>query len=202
MASWTVDRSRPALVRWAGWETTTARLQRDGWQIAAEHGWETDGRVRLFMKHRELDVEMWAQTVGGFHIMHRSPYIEDRVYENRMGDEYERYSTIFEVHHICCNFKIVTTPLESMDYERVNAKLGLEAVEVKSLDDFKLFGPPLVDTQEIIVEPDTVAALMDKIHAMQSTELEAIRDRNRRREHGEAVPFANYHAQIISLPRR
>lgn len=153
------------------------------------------------MKHRELDIEMWAQTIDGYHVMNRSPYLEDRRYQMPGGD-HERYSAVFDVHRICCHFKIATIPLDSMSYERINAKLGLEGVEVKSLDDFKLFGPPLVDTQEIIVEPDTVAALMDKIRAMQSPELEAIRDRNRRREHGEAVPFANYHAQIISLPRR
>ena len=49
--------------------------------------------------------------------------------------------------------------------------------------------------QDIIVEPETVMGLLEKIRAMQQPELEAIHRRNKAREAGQQV----LHGRIIAL---
>jgi hypothetical protein len=73
--------------------------------------------------------------------------------------------------------------------------------ERKSVDDFGIFATPLARTEEIIVEPETVMQLLEKIKAMQSPEQAAIRERNRSRERrmGEPIQRQQFHAQILSI---
>jgi hypothetical protein len=72
---------------------------------------------------------------------------------------------------------------------------------VERIDDLKIFTTPLIRTEELIVEPSTVAAMLEKIREMQVPEQERIRQRERLREAREAMeaPRQTFHAQIISI---
>jgi hypothetical protein len=63
-----------------------------------------------------------------------------------------------------------------------------------------IFAVPLVRTEEIIVEPQDVAAMLEQIRRMQSPEMTEIRQRERQRERQhEAGPREVFHAQILSF---
>jgi hypothetical protein len=59
-----------------------------------------------------------------------------------------------------------------------------------------IFASPLVRTEEIIVEPQSVAECLEHIRRLQAPELAEIRKRNR--EDG-AVQQRKFHAQILSI---
>lgn len=77
-----------------------------------------------------------------------------------------------------------------------------------SMRQFSLADLYPVETQEIIVEPKTVASLLEEIKKLQAPELAAIRERNRRRDptrHLQDQPVPEWReevsAQIITLRR-
>jgi hypothetical protein len=89
-------------------------------------------------------------------------------------------------------------------FEPIDAKPQMVRMTRKSIDDFQIVATPLARTQEIIVEPATVAEMLEKIKAMQVPEQAAIRARNRLRESRESYdidssPRQIFHAQIISI---
>lgn len=47
--------SRPFPVEWAGWESTTTRLQYGGWQIATQQNY-VDQTYRFVLRHAQLDL--------------------------------------------------------------------------------------------------------------------------------------------------
>lgn len=71
----------------------------------------------------------------------------------------------------------------------------VKADAAKQLSDFAVFAPM---AEEIIVEPATVAGLLDQIKQLQAPELAAIRERNRRAD-SRNFTAQRFHAQIVSL---
>lgn len=179
-------------VRFAGWESTTGRLQQAGWQLAVEHSWNND-RVRLAMRYRDGGMRMIAEAQH-----YTRPMTKDALsFYNGM----ERDSLpIFEVIHVAQDIHIARVQLDSFDFHAIDARPQLHTVtDFKSMDAFEIFAAPLVRTEEIIVEPASVASLMEQIKQLQAPELAAIRERQRRADRGDPMQQTKYHAQIISL---
>ena len=57
------------------------------------------------------------------------------------------------------------------------------------------------NSEEIIVAPETVADLFERIKKLQSPELAAIRERNRTREYQQGQRQEQVVAQVITLAR-
>lgn len=192
----------PCRVTFAGWQSTTPRLQQAGWQLAAEHCWDRD-QVRLVMNHEGLRMQMYAESdwrplaQGPFGSRDQHMYAAASARDD--ADLNDRRYPSFHVVHVANQLHIKVFDVESFGFEAIDARTSFIESESKSMDDFKIWMAPLVKTEEIIVEPDTVADLMAKIRQMQQPELQAIRERNRRMERGEAMDPTRYHAQIISL---
>lgn len=187
--------SRPATVWWAGFRSDTLRLQQEGWEIAAEEDVHY-GRIRLMLRHREM--KLYALTN------------ETRYEYQRMHDERDaplEFHVVMAAPNIQVR-QLATDGLAAFDnFRQIDAKPQLCTETVKNIEDFKIFATPLVRTEELIVEPETVAAMLEKIRTMQAPEQARIRAKNRLAESGlgrgyDEQPRQTFHAQIISIADR
>lgn len=181
--------SRPAEVWWAGFRSDTYRLQQEGWEIAADEDVQY-GRIRLILRHR--DMRLYA-------ICNELSYEYQRMHNVEGGPP-----LVFRVQCAAPEINIRFIPSVGMmqwdQYRQIDAQPQvMQQEQIKSLDDFKIFATPLTRTEELIVEPETVAAMLEKIRQMQAPEQQRIRKDASRRSGADAQPRQTFHAQIISL---
>lgn len=188
--------SEPAVVWWSGFRSDTFRLQQEGWEIAAEED-VAYGRIRLLLRHQNLRLYALTDEVMFEHRrprqLHEAPRLEFHVVMAAPRIEVQRMASVGR-----CEFE---------NFRQIDAQPQMVETEIKSLDDFKIFATPLVRTEEIIVEPQTVSAMLDRIREMQAPEQAALREKQRlaaRRDglDAGAVPQQRFHAQIISIAER
>lgn len=182
--------SEPAEVWWAGFRSDTYRLQQQGWQIAAEEDVMRD-RIQLLLKHRVM--KLYALT-------------DASEYRFR-AQQHERQQPVFQVVMAAPHFQVQQCNVDFAAFREIDAKPQvLHAPEIRSIEDFRIFATPLVRTEEIIVEPQTVSAMLEQIRRMQAPEQVRIRAQQRleRRDHCDvdAGPQQRVHAQIISIADR
>ena len=182
--------SEPAEVWWAGFRSDTYRLQQQGWEIAAHEDVMYD-RIRLLLRHRDMRLHALTNEVS---------------YQFREMHETRRRPLEFHVVMAAPKFQIQNIgPVDFAAFRQIDAQPQFAEIQVKSLDDFKIFATPLARTEEIIVEPQTVAAMLERIREMQAPEQARLRAKQRQEASrsglavGDAVPRQKFHAQIISL---
>jgi hypothetical protein len=174
--------SRPHRVFFAGFESTTTRLQQAGWRLAAEENAYQE-RLTLVMKHWDLGLYMLADTL-------RVDFYAAR----RRGEP-----LAFHIRYVAEKLQAVRcTDVDFADFHAIDARPAFRLEEPKSIEDYRIFAAPLVRTEEIIVEPQSVAHCLDIIRKLQAPDLAAIRKRNAAREN-EAVNQTKFHAQIMTL---
>lgn len=88
-------------------------------------------------------------------------------------------------------------PNALVSYRRADMEPELVRFRDVPLTETNLFRPWSPAAEEIIIKPESVAELMDRIKQLNEPELAAIRQRNRAREH--AAPKEIIHAQVIAL---
>lgn len=180
--------SRPCRVLFAGWETTTTRLQASGWELAA-HQDPHCMRIGLVMRYAPARLHMLCESQG-FDFFRfadpRSDHIDPPTFVVKQAFSEGTF-----------NFND-----DLRQYRQIDAATQYCNRVRKSIEDFNLFSTPLTRTEEIIVKPEDVADLLERIKKLQEPELNALRARNRLRDlrgSTEAIPAQNFHAQIISL---
>lgn len=163
--------SMPVGVQWAGWTSDTWTLQNAGWRLTARQSpW--DYGIQLAMHHPEHRV--YGQTE--FVTMDR----------HRLTDmEYFRGRNLLT--RIATDFVIHTHNYRSADnvFSRIDARPTFEKHE--NMSQWKLFSEWEPETEDMIVDPNSVPELMDRILELQVPAQKAIRHKRRR------------HARIISL---
>jgi hypothetical protein len=176
--------SLPHEVWWGGFKSTTIQLQQAGWSISAEQDLHRD---RIALAFRHSDYHMYGLT---------GPTSVD-FYRYQRTDR----PLVFQVRYMA-------TEMTCQVYADLSTFSPIDArpqmIEVKDIEDFKIFATPLARTEEIIVEPATVMEMLEKIKAMQSPEQVAIRERNNARDrcgdlYKEPGPRQQFHAQILSF---
>jgi hypothetical protein len=112
---------------------------------------------------------------------------------------------VFHVQHCASNITVQLME-SSFDFKPIDAKPAFVETTRKSIEDFALFAPLQARTEEILVEPKSVAECLDLIKRLQVPELAAIRKRNEQRrrdqgsmDYGSTAPLTKLHAQIVSL---
>jgi hypothetical protein len=184
--------SQPARVWWAGFQSDTLRLQREGWELAAEEDVEY-GRIRLMLRHREM--RLYALT-------------NETAFDYYRQHEHGARPLEFYVVQASPNFQVremAAVPTYFAKFQQIDAQPQVqEEWHVRSIEDFKIFATPLVRTEELIVEPETVAAMLEKIRKMQAPEQARIRAKERLAAAREHMPIGIYprqtfHAQILSI---
>jgi hypothetical protein len=105
---------------------------------------------------------------------------------------------VFHIRYAASDI-VIQTMESSFNFQAVDASPQFVSDKRRSIEDFGIFATPLARTEEIIVEPETVMGLLEKIKAMQAPELAAIREKNRRRDQHQPMERQQFHAQILSL---
>ncbi len=180
--------SRPHPVHWAGFRSDTRTLQQAGWEFSASQRYETDS-VGLVMRHG----------VMGIHAV-------TNVVPNMMYDLHPQALQQFHINYLTdrsIEFHYTNMPDWLPSCEPVD--MQPQIVEVKSIEDMHLFAGCLARTNEIIVDPDDISAMMDRILDLQKPGVQEHYEkvlREGRDAHSvvrRAGPRQQFHAQIISL---
>jgi hypothetical protein len=176
----------PCRVLFAGWESDTYSLGRAGWKIALEehpnhHSFTRE--FRMILNYPEADLHAVATAHA------------------RDADDYRRHpnapTPIFQVRQMFSRamVRFIEPVLVSPQWvNTVPHMMEMSEIEWKQQPLFQQVNTPVAE--ELIVEPATVAELLDQIRHMQAPEQAAIRARQRR---NADVP--QMHASIISFPR-
>lgn len=175
--------SRPTEVWWAGFRSTTIQLQQSGWKLAVDED-VRDGRLRLLMHHQHMRLYALSADCRFDYFM-----------------RHEAAPVVFEVQHAAHDFQIMRSTIQFSGFRQIDAEPQITTEPIRSIEDLKIFATPLVRTEELIVEPANVAAMLERIREMQVPEQERIRQKERLRQAREAMegPRQTFHAQIISI---
>jgi hypothetical protein len=188
-------KSVPHDVMWGGWRSTTIHLQQAGWLLAAEED-QCFESVRLALRHDKFGLRGLSQRLP-YKYFRRSPL--ERPERLTFVIEFMASAIVAKYHSFDPPNFSAFHPIDATP-QLVRAREGEE-----NMDDFNIFAVPLARTEEIIVDPNDVMAMLDRIKAVQSPEQAAIRERNRQRardaEHWEPQPQQVFHAQILSFAR-
>lgn len=179
--------SEPCEVFWAGFRSDTYRLQQAGWEIAAEES-PYDRRARLMLRH------------GGMKLYAVSEFSQYDYY----GDVYGRtMPPVFHVIQVANRIEVIQMTGLISGFRQIDAAPQVTSEAPKSVEDLGIFATPMVRTEEIIVEPADVSAMLEQIRKMQSPEQKEIRARERSRERtADPVDRQVFHAQILSFSGR
>lgn len=178
--------SDPAEVIFAGFVSDTRRLQQAGWRLSMNQ--DVYGRlIQLAMHHPGAGLYMVADAMD-------FEFMRPRQYSHVHGG-FEPPPR-FVIRH--CSSKIVCQVMANFaNFRPVDAEPQYVEVQHKNIEDFNIFASSLVRTEEIIVEPQSVAECLELIRKMQAPDLAEVRKRNARRD--QPIEQQNFHAQIISL---
>jgi len=169
--------SRAHKIYWDGWETTTVRLQSQGWDLTADQSRIWEGRILLGMRSPCGYLKMIAEGTELRHPDNCSLKYEFAVRQISTADQPKRYTTM--------EMTTLTSVFEPIDCYP-------QTIETKSIDDLLVFAP-IKKPQELIIDPPSVQQLLDQIRNMQSSTQADIRKRNK--PVGEKI----FHAQILSF---
>ena len=183
--------SKPMPVHWAGFESTTYRLQQAGWEFSAEQDYASL-RTRLLLRHQGMQFHACTQYADTdfFAEQHNEAFKGIRFHVNWMTGGTVRVTDIHDN----------LTTMRPVDMQPT-------IIKAQNIEDMALFGAPLVRTKEVIVAPDSVPELMDRILELQQPGAQAhyeevLRQMN---QPGSVVqadgvrPQQQFHAQVMSL---
>lgn len=176
--------SQPCRVIFAGWESTTSRLQQAGWQLSAEQD-PGMGHLRLALKFEPARLYMLAQA-------QQWDFLRTRL---------DNQPPVFHIRYAASDM-VVQLMESAFDFVPFDAKPQYTEAPRRCIEDFGIFAPCLARTEEIIVEPKTVESLLAEIKKLQVPELAQIRRRNAardRRNSTEPMQQQRFHAQIVSI---
>lgn len=176
-------RSEPMEVHFAGFKSTTHALQRAGWRLAANEDF-VRGTVQLLARHEAAQLYLVADDV-----------LHNYMARGRLG--VREALPVFVVRQVARALECVRVSLDFAAFGPVDAEPRWEEFKPRRIEDFALFGAPLVKTEEIIIEPQSVQECLDIIRKLQAPELAEIRKRNAQRE--RALEATKFHAQILTL---
>ncbi len=185
--------SKPVPIHWAGFESNTYKLQQAGWEFSAEQDLAF-GRGRIVMRHQD------------FHMHGCSNFVDIDFFGPQYGDQWNRM--IFPVQWMTSGDVLVQRIMD--DFSSFNPvdmqPQVLSHSEIENIEDMALFaGVPLARTKEIVVDPATVADMMQEILKMQSPARKEYYEEQVKlaRGAGHRVdgirPRQDFHAQIVSL---
>lgn len=174
-------------VQWAGWSTTTYRLQQAGWDISAEQDIR-EASLRIAFRHAPQ--KLYAMTSK----------IDFDYYSRFDSPETSKYTAPLQIQFMASDVRVIIQEPTMAGFMPIDAAPQIAMLNApKKMEDFNIFAVPMARTQEIIVEPQDVDFFLAKILEMQRPLQKEIRSRLPR--NGEIRPEQKFHAQILSLVR-
>lgn len=182
--------SRPLGVHWAGWETTTLRLQQSGWQLAVEHEFHRDGYT-LLMRHEEM--KLYA-------------YTDQLVLERALHDPYYRgeQMPVFVVRRVANTLQTAHTHLDFTSFQQIDAQPQIADFRIQRVEDFNIFALARNKATEILVNKAdmTVIEHLEAIKRLQQPKQQEIRQRMLREPEAppaRQAPRLHVVAQLVHL---
>lgn len=188
--------SYPMRVEWAGFTSTTALLQQQGWEISAEQDILRNS-LRICMRHRGCRLYALSELLDVDY--HRAQYLSDA---GGLGS-------------LTLRVKFVASDIAINIMDNLSAFKPIDAMpqytrrEIQSIKDLAIFSVPMVRTNEILVDPTKIGEILELIQIAQLPEQEAIRKREqlrqRRVEFGRCLSENDFreeqtfHAQLVSV---
>lgn len=182
-------------VHWAGFASTTYQLQSMGWEAAIENAVNQSinyGALHLILRHRSAGWAMYAESLDDYGALRAHAH-----------SDYPAMQTLrsrprFEVRHCRPDTQMVLVQggsPHSWGQIDMHPSHSFEQVPVSKLNVFAPWHPA---EKEIIVAPDQVADLLERISKLQEPELQAIQRRNQDRDRRDSVTPIR-HATILSI---
>jgi hypothetical protein len=192
-------------ISFLGWESTTTQLQRAGWSIAAEE----DVMGVMFSGGPCIRLALHHERAGLYLVTDRENFDYYRLASGWSEDFMEQIRhLVFRVIYAAPRIETLRVPDDFSRFSPIDALPMYESVEreVKRIEDYRLFRP-LDKMKDIIVDPNSVPELMQRILEIQMPEQQAIRERARKaqarhetaKKFDEVAPAQQIHAQIITL---
>lgn len=187
--------NQPVRIHMAGWTSDTYALQKHGWQIS----------VNESPKFRSLQIAVKHPVLKLYAITNR---IEHSVIEDFQltfnGNNLE-----LNIEHLACEIRVhnYATTDDFSNFRPVDATPRYEMQDTtvqRTLDDFKIFRA-LPKEKEIIIKPESVGELLDKIRSMQDPFQAEFREKKRKqlrkfeREVNDYDLGTNIVAQVATL---
>lgn len=160
-------------VHWAGWQSTTLDLQQAGWEWAVEEDFATM-RLRFTLRHPTMHLYGISQDVriGG------EMYFGDNLHSRHVPPIY--------MQGMVPRMQVYTMQYSTMPaFVAFNARpeYTMPETEVKTMEDLRIFRPVPIEApevKEIVVAPESVTEMLDRMLAMQSPKQREIRERMRK----------------------
>lgn len=177
-------------VRWAGWESDTLTLSRNGWKV---HTARDESRMAMRF--------MFENPKGA---MGFSCIMDDMHYRNFTMENQRDFPVInIGANHLAKEIKIVGNSLNCMDvfaFEEVDTIPVFKTDEEFALDDFKLFRTTssiITDTEGFAFEEDDIDKVLNTIREMQKPNQRKLLEQA---EEGEiTLDSKKFHANIVGI---
>lgn len=204
MARLLAELNPPCLVYFAGWEATTFQLGREGWDIAIEEDYSympDYPRLQMILRHKPSGLSGLAECSEPFDLVRwRSQYASHYERRGHEWDNLPRFRVRSMGSKIILRFDSSHQPLRNAYLADTEPKhIMVEERDLLTLPLFERREAPVAE--QLIVEPQDVASMLEQIRKMQSPEQAAIRARNRSRERASATSIPQIHATILTFPR-
>lgn len=180
--------SRPMRLHWAGWETTTSRLQQAGWEVSAEQDFSRN-TLRMAVRHPQ-----WG-AMGITDLAEYDFYRE--AYHSGPG----QMSAPYDAHmRVRMGKEVNIHSMEVPGFQPIDAMPQIVHSRITRLGDVACFAPSTALTAPFVLPEEDVDQLLARIlEKQQAAKTDYFRDLLARE--GQILPRHKFHAQIISLPR-
>lgn len=185
--------SPPIPVEWAGFTSDTRMMQRCGWEFAVERN--TYGfSIHILARHRILGLMMNASI--------RDDDLRNSalIYSKPLNDYTGFRGPPMQFREINHESRVSFIHMNPEDLERVDMNPQYTTIQEHrwngdAIDLFRKWAP---QAEELIVDPNDVTALFERIKKLQTPQLAEIRERNRKRDAREQRS-EQVVAQIVTL---
>lgn len=176
-------------IRWMGMRSDSRTMQRCGWEFAVNRSIQQfDDRLDVIASHKDCGMRLYGSIPAD--LLMRSHYSGAFVGASIRLNGMQFFSEKAHVALPVANYS-------PFDFMRVD--MAPSITEKPARNPFDVFTPWAPDAEEIIVDPPTVAGLLEQIRSLQEPELAEIRKRNRAREYRQGDQREVVRAQILTF---
>ena len=179
--------SSPIKIIWAGFESDTLRLQNNGWSLAIEDEHDfvfARHRIRFILRHEMLD-------------LHALTDIEE-VDGSRLLD-FKNIPCLFNIRVMARDIHFRSVPAFNFAaISQIDARPEMVEITDQSIRDLQIFKTLIKPDHALIIEPDQISSLLEKIVACQSPKQAEIKERIRKSDARDNFK-QTLHAQILSI---
>jgi hypothetical protein len=151
-------------VYWAGWQSNTHELQRNGWQLSIEEDFYSM-RFRVALKHPQYKM---------YGISHPCSYD----YQRSMNDMAWQALPEIPMNHMVSEMRI--NIMDNLaNFKPIDAEPQIIHNEIKSIEDMKLF-KPINHSKDIVIAPANVNELLESVLKQQDSKQMEIREKKRK----------------------